>query len=116
MKIILFILLSIVTVSAQKPMSELDHFKEITNLKFHQAEANLILQAKEYERRLEDLNGEAARLKLIQSLYLPRETFDATVKEYSSKLEALQKIVWVGIGVMMLAQFAIGYLIKTKKE
>ena len=41
------------------------------------------LQAKEYERRLETLNHEAAQLKSMQSSYVPRETYDLLVKEVS---------------------------------
>jgi hypothetical protein len=36
----------------------------------------LKLQAKEYERRLEDLNGEAGRLKQMKAELTPREVFD----------------------------------------
>ncbi len=41
----------------------------------------LALQHKEYERRLEALNGEAARIRSIQETYVPRETYEAFIKE-----------------------------------
>ncbi len=59
-----------------------------TNLKFTQIERRmednakaLEIQAREYERRLEALNGEAGRIRNIQDTYVPRETFEAYQKE-----------------------------------
>jgi hypothetical protein len=46
----------------------------------------LHLQATEYERRLDLLNGEAKRLRDIQATYLPREVYEA-------KMETLEKII-----------------------
>jgi cell fate (sporulation/competence/biofilm development) regulator YmcA (YheA/YmcA/DUF963 family) len=44
-----------------------------------------IIQAKEYERRLEDLNGEAGRIKEVQKDSIPREVFDRTINSMSEK-------------------------------
>ena len=48
----------------------------------------LKLQAKEYQRRLKDLNGEAERLRNIQATYIPREVFENSLKTVSDKTEA----------------------------
>lgn len=53
----------------------------------------LSLQAKEYKRRLNDLNGEASRLRNIQSTYVPREVFENSLKSVSDKTEASTKIL-----------------------
>lgn len=50
-------------------------------------ERALKLQAKEYKRRLKDLNGEASRLRAIQAEYIPREVFDRTINELNSKIQ-----------------------------
>lgn len=47
----------------------------------------LVIQAKEYKRRLKDLNGEAGRLRSMQENYIPREVFDRTVNELNGKIQ-----------------------------
>lgn len=57
--------------------------------KFKALQKALKLQAKEYERRLEDLNGEAGRLKQMKAELTSREAFDAAMMEVSKKLDIL---------------------------
>jgi len=45
------------------------------------------IQAKEYARRLKDLNGEAGRLRAMQTEYIPREVFDRTINEVNGKID-----------------------------
>jgi len=52
---------------------------------------SLKLQAKEYKRRLEDLNGEASRLRQMQSSYIPREVYENSLKSVLDKTEAAAK-------------------------
>ena len=59
------------------------------NEKFKALEKALELQAKEYERRLEDLNGEAGRLKAMKQELTSREAFDTAMMEVSKKLDIL---------------------------
>lgn len=47
----------------------------------------LELQAKEYERRLDLLNGEARKLHDMQQSYIPREVFDRMVTSLESKIQ-----------------------------
>lgn len=47
------------------------------------------LQAKELERRLEILNGEAGRLRDMQSTYLPREVYGQNHAEMTKAIRAL---------------------------
>lgn len=51
-------------------------------------ENSLKLQAKEYKRRLDDLNGEAGRLRAMQSTYIPREVYENSLKSVLDKTEA----------------------------
>ena len=51
------------------------------------------LQALEYERRLEFLNGEAERLRQMQAQYIPREVFDRTVAELRSLITPIARYV-----------------------
>lgn len=51
----------------------------------HRLEARALrLQTKELARRLEDLNGEQARLAADRERYLPRESFDLFLKEWTA--------------------------------
>lgn len=55
--------------------------------KFKGLKVALKLQAKEYERRLTALNGEADRLHKMQEQYIPREVFDRTVESMNQKFD-----------------------------
>jgi len=56
--------------------------------KFKAVAKALKLQAREYKRRLKDLNGEARRLREMQERYIPREVFDRTVDSINEKNSA----------------------------
>ena len=64
-------------------MKKTKHLEE----KFLWAEKALTLQAEEYERRLNALNGEAGRLREMQSTYIPREVFDRSLQQQNEKFE-----------------------------
>jgi hypothetical protein len=49
----------------------------------------LELQAKEYERRLDALNGEAGKLHNMQEQYISREVFERTVTSLQDKIYIL---------------------------
>ena len=71
-----------------------------------------VLQAKEYERRLEALNGEAHRLKEMQEKYLPRETYAVEHQRLTDKMEAVQKLLYIGLGGGLMIELFLKYLIK----
>jgi hypothetical protein len=82
-----------------------NHLKEIMEMKFAATQIALDLQAKEYERRLADLNNEAARLHQMQTTYLPREIYEAHHRELENKIDALQRICFIGMGVLLTVEF-----------
>jgi hypothetical protein len=47
------------------------------------------IQAKEYKRRLNDLNGEAKRIRDIQTEYVPREVFDRMINAMNDKIQII---------------------------
>lgn len=91
-------------------MDEINYLKEITELKFKEAEKALEIKSKETERRLDLLNGEAERLRTMQVTYLPRELYDANYKELTSKIEWLQKMVYLGIGGILVLQLVLRFI------
>ncbi len=70
-------------------MLKTNSMEQLTEEKFAGAADALKIQAKEYERRLDALNGEAAWLREIQSTYLPREIYEANQKEQDGKIDNL---------------------------
>jgi hypothetical protein len=71
------------------------------------AKEALTLQSEEYQRRLDILNGEAGQLKAMQAKYLPREVADNEFKNIHSKIEALQRLVYIGVGVIIALEIIL---------
>jgi hypothetical protein len=58
--------------------------------KLEAAKEALQLQSREYNRRLDLLNGEAERLRQMQATYLPREAFNIIYEKMSKDIDDLQ--------------------------
>jgi DNA repair exonuclease SbcCD ATPase subunit len=78
---------------------------EILYEKIHGMKKALKLQAREYKRRLMDLNGEAKRLRDIQAEYIPREVFDRTVQSLITRIEVLENYKTKQDGKSQLLQY-----------
>jgi len=72
---------------------DLRHKKDSASL-----EKALELQAVEYKRRLEILNGEAQHLQDIQATYLPREVWENTMVELKKEIEELKQYKNTNLG------------------
>lgn len=70
-------------------MLRMDGMERLTEGRFTSSQLALDLGAKETERRLDLLNGEAERLRLIQATYLPREVYDANYSELRKEIVGL---------------------------
>ena len=64
---------------------------QIVDKRFESLDVALKLQAKEYERRLLDLNGEAARIRDIQLSSVPRETYQIKHEKLESEVKELRQ-------------------------
>lgn len=71
----------------------------------------LQLQADEYDRRLQILNGEAAKLVSMQVTYLPREVFDRIVCAIQKDILDLNRHRDRMIGQVSVIAFVISLLI-----
>ena len=69
-------------------------------------EAKLQLQAIEYERRLDKLNGEGDRIKEVLKESIPREVFDRTMSSNDQKNEARVKELSAKIDILTTWQTA----------
>jgi hypothetical protein len=65
--------------------------EKLANEKFAGIDKALNLQSKEYERRLEFLNGEADRLKNMQATYLSRELYDTQHETLRKRIDILEQ-------------------------
>jgi hypothetical protein len=72
----------------------------------------LILQASKYEERLGDLNHETERMRLRDDLYLSKEVYRVEHGAVCDKIEGLQKIIWMGIGGVLLMEVLLKFFIR----
>jgi cell fate (sporulation/competence/biofilm development) regulator YlbF (YheA/YmcA/DUF963 family) len=69
------------------------------------------------ERRFENSNEWRNTIETLQRTYMPRTESVQNWKSIGEKVEALQKVLWIGLGVLMAFQFFIGIaLILWKKQ
>jgi hypothetical protein len=73
-------------------------------------EIALGLQAKEYERRLDGLNHETERIKNIQTTYMPKEVYEQKHALLEVKIENLQRLVYIGLGIILTVEFLLKYI------
>jgi uncharacterized secreted protein with C-terminal beta-propeller domain len=74
----------------QKVHIDTEVLKREIELRFDASKTALDMQATEYARRLDALNGEAERLRIMQASYVPREAYDIAHMELIKKVEDLQ--------------------------
>jgi thiosulfate reductase cytochrome b subunit len=72
----------------------------------------LELQAKDYERRLSTLNAEVERLRELQTRFIPRDVYDTNHRDLINKYDALEKMVYIGVGAVAVIELALKFLIK----
>jgi len=60
------------------------------------------------ERRFENSNEWRNTVETLQRTYMPRTESTQSNAALTEKIEALQKMMWIGLGVLMAFQFFIG--------
>ena len=90
--------------------SSLTHIKELMDMRITNSERALTLQAKEYERRLDGLNSEASKLVDMQARYVTREVYDVQHDKLATEVYNLQKIVYIGMGILGALQFVLRFI------
>ena len=97
-------------------IQKIESVEKLNDERFVNQEKALTLQTAELARRLDFLNGEAERLRIMQMTYLPRETYDinhSDLNKRTTELEAYRErsigqqaviasVISVAIGVLML--------------
>jgi hypothetical protein len=60
------------------------------------------------EKRFDNTNEWRGTLENLQRTYMPRSTFDAEIRSILDKIEGLQKLMWIGLGLVLTCQFFLG--------
>ncbi|KPJ65314.1 MAG: hypothetical protein AMJ43_10985 [Coxiella sp. DG_40] len=95
---------------------------EYFNMKFDELEARMQMRADAakdalikadqiMEHRLEGMNEFRAQLTSQACTFLPRETFEAEHKLLVAKIDATNKILYIGIGIMLVLQIVIKFIV-----
>ena len=71
----------------------------------------LEIQANEYERRLSILNGEAAKLSLMQATYLPREIYDRDIARMQKDIADLKESRTIPLSIVSGLSVLIALLV-----
>ena len=64
----------------------------------------LELQAREYERRLEELNHAHTKASVKDATFVTRDLHDREFARVDKEAALLARIVWVGVGILMIGE------------
>jgi phage host-nuclease inhibitor protein Gam len=94
-------------------IERIDSLRRELVLRSDTQEKALQIQAKEYERRLEALNHEAAQLKDMQAKYLPRETYEVDQRERVKQNDVTRATIISVMGILIaIAGVVINFLVR----
>jgi hypothetical protein len=68
------------------------------------------------EKRFENSNEWRNTVESLQRTYMPRTESEQQARTNAEKIEALQKMMWIGIGIVLAFQFFIGIAIVVWKK
>ena len=63
------------------------------------------------ERRFSSVNEMRAMVTDAARMFMPRSEYEAAHRAVQEKVEALQKMLWIGTGVVIAFQFLIGVML-----
>ena len=76
----------------------------------------LQIQAAETARRLEDLNHSHDLSRIRDAHFVSREVMDAALKAVDVRIEAVTRLVYIGVGMALTVQVAVAILILFTKK
>jgi hypothetical protein len=90
---------------------EIQHIDSKYNIILSKNSEALLEAKKEMERRLEGMNEFREQLEKQTSSFISRDEFTITERLLLQKIESLQRMVNVGLGVCMVLQVVIGFVL-----
>jgi len=67
----------------------------------------LELQAREYERRLKELNNSHQTAAERYSHFVPRDLHDREFARVDKEAASLSRLVWVGVGIVLIGEIIL---------
>lgn len=95
-------------------MSESVSLKEYLNSRIDDVKESVKTAYAAMEKRLEGMNEFRSQLKDQAGRFVTREEMDQRFTSTNARIEALQRIVWIGIGISLALQFVFQFFVKVK--
>ncbi len=103
--------------------ARLAHLREVMDLRIQAADKALVMQAAEYQRRLDELNHAAQRLTAMQERFVSSDVYRVEHRALMDHMEradaaltkdvkALEKLVWGIAGTMGMLQLLAHFFFK----
>ena len=80
--------------------------------RLEQEKESKILQAKEYERRLDALNHANEKMTKLEETFMTKDAYELRHRILEIKIEALQKLAFIGLGGVYVLVFILKFLTK----
>ena len=91
--------------------SEVDHLEQKMNITHLKNDEALRSAKDEMNRRLEGMNEFRKQLEKQTVTFLSREEYEAKHQLINHKIEGLSKMVYIGVGILIVVQIAIGVVL-----
>jgi len=104
--------LQMAVIRLEEGRQRLDHLREVLDLRLAAAERALDLQATVYDEHLDRLNHAAERLDTMQAKCVQTDVYRVQHAAIEAKIDMIQRLVFIGVGVVAALQFALHYFTK----
>ena len=94
------------------PLNDSVSLKEFITDKFQTLEKNTDTARQSMEKRLEGMNEFRQQLKDQNATFITKEDYDSKQQILNTKIEALEKIVYIGLGLCLALEIALKVIIK----
>ena len=91
------------------------HLRDVLELRLEAIESARSLQAAEYHRRLDILNHAAEQLAGMHARYVGLDVYSAHRLAESNRLDRVERLVYIGLGIMLALQGVIAVLARLVK-
>src|ERR1700756_503809 len=90
--------------------------REYVDVRFDAQETAVLKSESAYDRRFSALNEMRGMLSDYAAHSMPRSEYETAHQALVEKVEALQKILWVGLGLVLAFQFIASILLIWTKQ
>lgn len=87
-----------------------EHFEKICNEKMCAQKEALSLARESLEKRLEHMNEFRSQLSEQSITFMTKDIYEARHKELTSKIESIEKIVYIGMGMCAVIELMLRFI------